>query len=342
MSHTLEELATYVGGKVTGDKACEITSVASLTSARSGQICFFTGGKHKAGLQQTAASAVVLSASHADSSPVACIIIDNPHLAFAKIAALLHPSRQVVPGIHATACIDDSALIDASASIGANCVIGANTRIAENVHIGAGCVIGDESAIGDNSYVYANVTIYGGVQVGVNAIIHSGAVLGSDGFGMANDNGRWEKVPQLGGVIIGDDVEVGANTTIDRGALDDTVIGNGVKLDNQIQIAHNVHIGDHTAIAACVGIAGSAVIGRYCTVAGAVVILGQLEIVDNVHITATSLVTRSIKHSGAYSSGTPLMENAKWHRNFVRFSQLDDMAKRLKRIEKQLAGKDGE
>jgi len=342
VSHTLEELATYVGGKVTGDNACEITSVASLTSARSGQICFYTGGKHKSSLQQTSASAVVLSEPHADLSPVDCIVVDNPHLAFARIAALLNPVRKAMPGIHVTACVDDSASIDPSATIDSGCVIGTNTRIGANVCIGAGCVIGDDCTFGDNSFVYANVTIYGGVSVGRDAIIHSGAVLGSDGFGMANDSGRWVKVPQLGGVVIGDDVEIGANTTIDRGALDDTVIGNGVKLDNQIQIAHNVHIGDHTAIAACVGIAGSTSIGRYCTIAGAVVILGQLEIVDNVHITATSLVTRSIKQSGAYSSGTPLMENAKWHRNFVRFGQLEDMAKRLKRIEKQLADKHSE
>ena len=339
MSHSLEELATYVGGKVIGDKACEIDSVASLTSARSGQICFYTGRKHKQALLQTSASAVILTTADTDDSPIDCIVVDNPHLAFARIASLLHVSSDTSPGIHKTACIEDSALIDPSVSIGAHCVIGSAVQIAANVQIGSGCVLGDGCVIGQNSHLYANVTIYNDVTIGQNAIIHSGAVVGSDGFGMANDNGSWVKVPQLGTVIIGNDVEIGANTTIDRGALDDTVIGNGVKLDNQIQIAHNVQIGDHTAIAGCVGIAGSTSIGRYCTIAGGVVVLGQLEITDNVHITATSTVTSSIGRSGAYSSGTPLMENARWHRSYVRFGQLDDMAKRLKQIEKQMAGK---
>jgi len=340
VSHTLEELAAYVGGEVIGDKACEIDSVASLISARSGQICFYTGSKHKQSLRQTSASAVIVSAADTERSPVDCIVVDNPHLAFARIASLLHKPSNVNQGIHKTVCIDDSAVIDPSVSIAAHCVIGAGTKIAAGTTIAAGCVLGDGCVIGENSCLYANVTIYNDVQVGRNAIIHSGVVAGSDGFGMANDSGSWVKVPQLGTVIIGDDVEIGANTTIDRGALDDTVIGNGVKLDNQIQIAHNVHIGDHTAIAGCVGIAGSTRIGRYCTIAGGVVVLGQLEITDNVHITATSTVTSSIQRSGAYSSGTPLMENARWHRSYVRFGQLDDMAKRLKQVEKQLADKD--
>jgi len=193
--------------------------------------------------------------------------------------------------------------------------------------------------IEEGSTLHANVTVTNKTVIGRNAVIHSGAVIGGDGFGFANDQGHWIKIPQLGKVVIGDDVEVGANTTIDRGALDDTVIGNGVKLDNQIQIAHNVRIGDHTAIAGCVGIAGSTTIGRYCTISGGVGIVGHIEIADNVHITAATVVTKSINKSGAYSSGTPLQENTKWHRNFVRFRQLDDMAKRLKRIEKQLNNK---
>ena len=338
MSHTLAELAGYVGGIVEGDETCVIESVASLTSAKHSQISFYTDGKHNYSLADTKADAVILSAQHVDLSPTNNIIVENPQLAFARIAEKLNPLEKL-SGIHKNASVDPDANIDSSAYIGAQSVVAAGAEIKAGVMIGASCTIGKDCIIGKDSLLHANVTLSDNTVIGQNALIHSGAVIGSDGFGFANDQGRWLKIPQLGKVVIGDDVEVGANTTIDRGALDDTVIGNGVKLDNQIQIAHNVKIGDHTAIAGCVGIAGSTVIGRYCTIAGGVGITGQLEIADNVHITATSLVTQSISQSGAYSSGTPLQENAKWQRNFVRFRQLDDMAKRLKRIEKQLDNK---
>ncbi len=335
MSHTLEELASDVGGRVEGDATCVIENVASLASAGPRQISFYTGGKHKTALANTQAGAVILCDKHLSATTNNCLVVSNPLLAFALIAAKLNPVESK-SGIHPDASVDETASIDASAYIGAQSVIGADVEIKAGVVIEPSCVVEQKCVIGENSFLHANVTLNHGTRIGKNTIIYSGAVIGGDGFGMANNEGRWIKIPQLGIVDIGDDVEVGANTTIDRGALDDTVIGNGVKLDNQIQIAHNVRIGDHTAIAGCVGIAGSVVIGRYCTIAGGVGITDQVQIADNVHITATSLVTQSITESGAYSSGTPLQENAKWQRNYVRFTQLDDIAKRLKRIETEL------
>lgn len=335
MSHTLAELAGCVGGIVEGDETCVIDNVASLTSAKRYQISFYTDGRHNQALADTKAGAVILAAQHVDFSPTNNIIVENPQLAFARIAEKLNPIEKI-SGIHKDASVDPDTSIDSSAYIGAQSVVEAGAEIKAGVMIGASCTIGKGCIIGEDSRLHANVTLRDKTVIGQNALIHSGAVIGSDGFGFANDHGHWLKIPQLGKVVIGDDVEIGANTTIDCGALDDTVIGNGVKLDNQIQIAHNVKIGDHTAIAGCVGIAGSTVIGRYCTIAGGVGIVGQIEIVDNVHITAATVVTHSIMSSGAYSSGTPMQENAKWQRNYVRFKQLDDMAKRLKRIEKQI------
>jgi len=335
VSHTLGELAEFVGGSVNGDKSCVIDNVASLVSATQNHISFYTGGKHSQSLTKTKAGAVIITAKDADLLSTNAIVVENPQLAFAVIAAKLNPT-EILSGIHSDASISPDACINHSAYVGAQSVIAAGVEVNANVHIGASCTIGKNCVIGEGSILHANVTLNDDTIIGCNTIIQSGAVIGGDGFGLANNEGRWVKIPQLGKVVIGDDVEIGANTTIDRGALDDTVIGNGVKLDNQIQIAHNVRIGEHTAIAGCVGIAGSTVIGSYCTIAGGVGITGQLEIADNVHITATSLVTQSIGQSGAYSSGTPLQENAKWQRNFVRFRQLDDMAKRLKQVEKKL------
>lgn len=337
MTYTLGELAAHVQGTLKGDADCEIDSVASLQSAVAGQLTFITSKEYSALLTNTSASAVVLSEDFIGECPVSAIVCNNPHLAFTKIAQLLNPIEDVLSSIHESAVIDDSASIDDSAFIGANCVIGPGVVIGSGVYVGPGCTIGSDSVIGDSCRLISNVTLCDHIIIGRRAIIHPGVVIGADGFGLSNDDGVWLKVPQLGKVTIGDDVEIGANTTIDRGALDDTVIGNGVKLDNQIQIAHNVQIGDHTAVAGCVGIAGSAHIGNSCTIGGGVGILGHLHIVDDVHVTAMSLVTKSITEPGVYSSGTPLQENREWHRNFVRYRQLDDMAKRLKHLEKQLA-----
>jgi len=338
VSHTLEELAGYVGGRVEGDATCVIENVASLESASSDHICFYKDNKYKNALLNTKAGAVILSEKHISLASSNLIVVENPLLAFALVSTKLNP-RPVMFGIHPDASVDPSAHIDSSAYIGALAVVSADAYIKAGVIIEASCVVGKNCVIGENSTLHANVTVNDATIIGKNAIIHSGVVIGGDGFGMANDHGQWVKIPQLGTVEIGDDVEVGVNTTIDRGALENTVIGNGVKLDNQIQIAHNVRIGDHTAIAGCVGIAGSTVIGRYCTIAGGVGITDQLQIVDNVHITAMSLVTKSITESGVYSSSTPIQENAKWQRNYIRLTQLDDMAKRLKRIEVEFNNK---
>lgn len=335
MALTLAEIADKVGAEFQGDPEKRLQGVASLQSARSGHVSLFTHTRYKQELQNTQAGVVVLKKEHSVLSPVACLIAENPHLVFARIATFLTSKVPPPAGINPDAVIDESANIDASASIAAKCVIGRNTQIGRNAVIGPACIIGHNCNIGDDFTCAANVTICDDVHIGDRTIIHPGVVIGSDGFGLANDDGVWIKVPQTGGVSIGNDVEIGANTTIDRGALDDTVIEDGVKLDNQIQVAHNVHIGAHTAIAGCAGIAGSTHIGRYCTLAGGVGLSGHVILADNVHITAMSLVTKSITEPGVYSSGTPLQENKKWHRNFVRFRQLDDMAKRLKKIEKK-------
>ena len=336
MAYTLGELAEHVQGTLKGDADCQVNSVASLEAATTGDISFITKKEFLSSLSTTSASAVILSEEFVDECPVTAIVSDNPHLAFTRIAQLLYPAIPVDEGIHSSAIVHESANIHNKVAIAANVVIGENVSISEGVHIGPGCVLEAGVKIGQASRLTANITICQGASIGERVIIHPGVVIGADGFGLSNDNGAWLKVPQIGSVIIGDDVEIGANTTIDRGALDNTVIGNGVKLDNQIQVAHNVIIGDNTAIAGCAGIAGSARIGSGCTIGGGVGILGHIDIVDDVHVTAMSFVTKSIDMPGIYSSGTPLQGNQEWRRNTVRYRQLDDMAKRLKRLEKKL------
>lgn len=336
MTQTLAELATRFGAGIQGDADCLIQGVASLKSAQSGQISFFYDKHYVDELALTKASAVILRPEHSELSPTACLVTDNPQLLFARVAELFQRQAGVEAGIHSDATVDPSAQIDPSAFIAARAVIDRDAKIGRNTVIGAGCVIGAGSVIGDDVRLVANVTICDNVRIGDRALIHPGVVIGSDGFGLVKDEDRWLKVPQLGSVVIADDVEIGANTTIDRGTLDNTIIEQGVKLDNQIQVAHNVHIGAHTAIAGCAGIAGSVRIGRYCTIAGGVGFSGHLEIADNVHITGMSLVTKSITEPGVYSSSMPTQESRKWNRNVTRFGQLDDMAKRLKKIEKKL------
>lgn len=333
---TLAELAIRFGADIEGDADCLIQGVASLKSARPGQISFFYDKHYADELALTTASAVILRPEHCELSPTSSLVTENPQLLFARIAELFQQQGGVTAGIHSDATVDDSARIDPSASIAARVVIGRDVMIGSNTVIGAGSVISDGSVIGDDVRLVANVTICDNVHIGDRVLLHPGVVIGSDGFGLVKDEGRWLKVPQLGSVVIGDDVEVGANTTIDRGTLDNTIIEQGVKLDNQIQVAHNVHIGAHTAIAGCAGIAGSVRIGRHCTIAGGVGFSGHLEIADNVHITGMSLVTKSITEAGVYSSSMPAQESRKWNRNVTRFAQLDDMAKRLKKIEKKL------
>ncbi len=332
----MAELAQYVGATVRGDAAQVIHGVATLQSAEPGQISFFSNSRYRKYLGATRATAVILSGDDADDCNTSALVVANPYVAFARIASLFAPPSVVTAAIHPNAVVDAAATIDASASIGPGVCVEAGAVIAAGARIGANCVIGRDVQVGVDSVLEAQVTVWHGTHIGKRALIHPGVVIGADGFGLANDNGVWIKVPQLGRVIIGDDVEIGANTTIDRGAIEDTVIEDGVKLDNLIQIGHNVHIGAHTAIAACTAVAGSTKIGKYCGIGGTVGIVGHLEIADRVQITGMSMVTQSITEPGTYSSGTPLEPNAHWRKNFVRFKHLDDMWRQLKQLEAEL------
>ena len=339
MKYTLDELAKHVSAEVKGDPSYVIEGVGTLHHADSLQITFLTNSAYRKELSATKAGAVILSADDADKCPVNAIISQNPYAAYAKIAALLSPSEIFQAGIDQASHIADDAVISRTASIAAGVVIESGVKVAGNVRIGPNCVLQKNVEIGENSVLTANVTIAYDCYIGKRNLIHPGVVIGADGFGQAMDKGQWIKVPQLGRVEIGDDVEIGANTTIDRGAIENTIIEDNVKLDNQIQVAHNVKIGAHTAIAGCTAIAGSTKIGKHCRIAGMVGIVGHLEIADNVTVTAKSLVTGSIKTSGVYSAGTPLEPTPQWRKNTVRFKQLDSMAKRLNQLEKQLSSK---
>jgi UDP-3-O-[3-hydroxymyristoyl] glucosamine N-acyltransferase len=336
VAYTLEQLAKKVGGKVVGDGACQIDSVATLQNAEAKQISFLTNSQYADQLPGTRASAVILTEDLIEKCPVNALVVNNAHAAYAKIAAILNPSSSPEVGHHHSALIAESSQVHERSFIGPHAVIGENCVIEEGVSIGAGSIIGDDCYIGKHTELLSNVTIVGKTRIGQRGLIHPGVVIGADGFGQAFDDGVWLKVPQLGGVRIGDDVEIGANTTIDCGAIEDTVIEEGVKLDNQIQVAHNVHIGAHTVIAAATAIAGSVTIGKHCMIGGAVAIAGHLTIADNVVITGMSMVTNSIDTPGSsYSSGMKAMPTRIWHRVHARLMKLDDLAKRLKNLEKK-------
>ena len=334
---TLGAIAEALGARLNGDADLTVTGIATLQSAEPGQITFLANASYARYLADTRASAVILNEAFADQCPTNVLVMENPYLGYARLSHWFDPAGRPAAGIHPSATVDPSASVAASASIAAGVVVEAEAVIGDGVVIGAGSFIGARSQVGDDSRLWANVTLYHDVRIGERCIVHSGAVLGADGFGFANDRGVWHKIAQIGGVRVGNDVEIGANTTIDRGALDDTVIGDGVKLDNQIQIAHNVQIGAHTAIAACVGIAGSTTIGEYCIFGGGSGVGGHLEIADRVHLTGMTMVTRSLNEPGVYSSGTGVESNRHWRKSVVRFRQLDDMARRLKELEKKLS-----
>ncbi|MCX7172520.1 MAG: UDP-3-O-(3-hydroxymyristoyl)glucosamine N-acyltransferase [Proteobacteria bacterium] len=332
----LDEIVAHLGGRLIGDTSGSIRQVATLERAGPDEISFLANPKYHGKLAATRAGAVILSAASADACPVPCIVSDEPYLYFARVAQWLNPVDSPVPGIHPTATVE-SAIPD-STSIGAGVCIGPEARIGQRSRIGPGCVIGKGVELGDDALLHANVTIYGGCHIGARAIIHSGAVIGADGFGFARaQDGAWLKIPQIGRVVIGDDVEIGANTTIDRGALDDTVIEDGVKLDNQIQVGHNVRIGAHSALAGCVGIAGSARLGCRCTVGGGAVILGHLNVADDVNIFAGTLVSKSIPKAGSYSGAVPFQDQAAWLKNFAHLRHLDSMADKIRALEAQSA-----
>ena len=333
---TLGELAVRFGCTLKGDPSHVVTRVATLEAAESDCVAFLANAKYKSYLTQTRAGVVILDAKSADECVVSALVTKNPYLIYARIASILHPLPVYPSGIHSSAVIDSSAKIDPTASVGAHVVVGAGSVIGARVMIAPGCVLGDGVNVGADSRLMANVSVCDGSYIGERCIINPNAVIGAEGFGFAPDLGQgWVKVPQIGRVRIGNDVEIGASTTIDRGALGDTVIEDGVKLDNQIQIAHNVHIGAHTAMAACVGVSGSTTIGRHCMIAGQVGIAGHLTICDNVVITGKSLVSASIRKPGIYSGSLHVEEANRFRRNAARFANLDELAKQVRHLQRQ-------
>ena len=340
MSTRLGDLVESLGGELIGDPEVVIAGIAPLDAAGASHITFLSNPRLRASAAATRAAALILPPKEhpaiRESYLGACILTDNPYAYYARAAQFFvaRDSHPPVPGVHVSAVVDPAARVAASAVIGPNVTIGAGAIIGEHCVIGAGCVIGQGASIGEHTVLHPNVSFLDACHIGARGVIQSGAVIGGDGFGFANDKGRWIKIPQTGGVRIGDDVEIGANTTIDRGALDDTVIGNGVKLDNQIQIAHNCVIGENTAMAGCVGVAGSAKIGRNCTFGGAAMVLGHLTIADNVHISSGSLVSRSITEPGQYTGFYPLAKNADWEKTAAVVRQLDTMRDRIRELEK--------
>ena len=337
-SYRLEDIATALGADLKGDPDVRVSGLATLQAASAGQISFLANPSYARYLRETRASAVIASPATAGDAPTNVLLLDNPYLGYARLSHWFDPASVPAPGVHPSAVIDPSARLAAGVSVGPHVVIDAEAELGEQVVVGAGTVIGARTVIGSQSVIRPRVTLSHDVVLGQRCHILSGAVIGSDGFGFANEKGVWHRIAQLGRVVLGNDVEVGANTTIDRGALDDTVIGNGVKLDNLIQIAHNVQIGDHSAMAAMVGIAGSTRIGRHCVFGGASGVAGHLNVADQVHLTGMTLVTGDIREPGVYSSGTSADTNRQWRKNAVRFRQLDALARRIKELEKKLEG----
>jgi len=334
INHTVAELAERFELTFKGDGARVIDGVGTLAAAGPSQLSFLSNSKYATQLTATSAGVVVLREENLADCLTSALIARDPYVAYAQIAALFERLPAAPPGIHPSAVIAPSARISDSASIGPCCVIEDGTVIEDGVILGAHCIVGEHCTVGAQSRLVARVTLVTRVTLGKRVLVHPGAVIGSDGFGLAFDRDHWIKLPQLGGVRIGDDCEIGANTTIDRGALDDTVLEEDVRLDNQIQIAHNVHVGAHTAMAGCAAVAGSAKIGRYCMIGGNAGVLGHLELADRVTITAKSLVTHSIREPGEYSSGVPLQDNRQWRKNAARFKHLDEYARRLATLEK--------
>ena len=340
---TLAEIASRLGGRVVGASDALIRQVGSLERAGPDQITFFSQLRHKSKLSATRAAAVILAEDAQDLTSIPRIVCENPYAYFARVSQLFNPIEPPEPLRHATAMVARGARIAVTARIEAGAVVDDGAFVGERVWVGAGCYLGQDCSIGDDSRLHPSVVVYGGCRIGARALIHSGAVIGADGFGIAQDAGRWIKIPQIGRVIIGDDVEIGANSTIDRGAIDDTVLEDGVKLDNQVQIGHNVRVGAHTAIAGCAGVAGSAEIGRHCTIGGGAVILGHLKLADRVNISAGTLISRSILEPGTYTGVFPFDVNAAWTRNAVWLRHLSELSDRVRELEKLLGrkGKNG-
>ncbi|CAI09549.1 UDP-3-O-[3-hydroxymyristoyl] glucosamine N-acyltransferase (FirA protein) (EC 2.3.1.-) [Aromatoleum aromaticum EbN1] len=332
----LDELVERLGGELLGDPATAVRRVATLEQAGEGDLAFLANPKYQSRLAACGASAVILAPAARDLTGLPRIVTADPYIYFARVAQLFNPPEAFVPGVHPAASV--ASPVPASVTIAAGASIDVDVELGEHVVIGPGCRIGRGARIGAGSRLNANVTIYHDCVLGRDCIVHAGAVIGADGFGFARErDGSWVKIPQVGRVVIGDDVEIGANTTIDRGALDDTVISGGVKLDNQIQIGHNVRIGAHTAIAGCVGIAGSTTIGARCMIGGQAGIIGHLEIVDDVVVSAGTLVTKSIRRPGVYTANLPVQGHAEWVKNFAHLRHLDALVDRIRALEERKA-----
>jgi UDP-3-O-[3-hydroxymyristoyl] glucosamine N-acyltransferase len=336
--YRLAQIVERFGGEILGNPLTPIAQIATLENAGPQHIGFLANRKYRRQLSGSAAGAVIVSRADSALTERPRIVCDDPYLYFARVSTLFNPPKKPLPGIHKSAVVERGTRVPASASIGAGAYIGTGVKLGKDVVIGPGCHIGAAAEVGAASLLHARVTVYPGCVLGARAIVHSGAVIGADGFGIAQDGDRWLKIPQTGRVIIGDDVEIGANTCIDRGALDDTIIEDGVKLDNLIQIGHNVHIGAHTAIAGCAGVSGSSRIGRRCLIGGGAVIAGHLTIADRVTIYAASLVTKSIKKPGSYG-GHPADESRVWARNTALLRNLDSMRDKLRHLELQISSR---
>ncbi|MBS3805383.1 MAG: UDP-3-O-(3-hydroxymyristoyl)glucosamine N-acyltransferase [Oleiphilaceae bacterium] len=335
----LRELAERVGAKIQGDGDANIIGVAKLESAGPDQLAFCASDRFRSALEATRAGAVIVKEEHAGVCPASALIVNDPYYAYAEIANLLHPRVRAEPGVHPSAVIADDAMLAEGVSVGPAAVIGEGARLGKNSEVGSGVYIGAGAVIGDDCWLAPGVYIGHNCTVGSRVMLHAGVVIGSDGFGFAPGPEGWRKVPQLGAVVLGDDVDIGANSTIDRGAIEDTIIGNGVKLDNLIQIAHNVTIGINTVMAGCTVVAGSTSIGKNCVIGGQSAITGHIDICDGVTVMGMTGVTNSIREAGVYASPIPAHPAKSWRRNVVRFMQLDDMAKRLKNLEQKLTGK---
>ncbi len=328
----LADIAAQLGGDVLGDEQTEIRRIATLASAGTGDIAFLSNRKYRNQLQMTKAAAVIVAAPFADDFAGPRIVTGDPYAYYARVASLLNPDRTGFSGVHPS--VASGSPLPVSAAVGPHVSIGRGVALGEDVVIHAGCVIGDDVNIGDGSLLYPNVTVYQGCRIGKRAILHSGAVIGADGFGFAPEGRQWVKIPQVGGVTIGDDVEIGANTTVDRGALDDTVIGDGCKIDNLVQVAHNCNIGPYSVLAGCTGIAGSVTLGEHCIVGGAGMISGHVTLAPGTTISGGSLVMKSITQPGLYTSVFPLDTHDEWVRNAAHIRRLSRLAQRVSNIEK--------
>jgi UDP-3-O-[3-hydroxymyristoyl] glucosamine N-acyltransferase len=336
-NYALSEIVAVLGGRVIGDNATIIYRVSSLQNAKSGDVCFINDAKYQKSLANSLCSAVVLREKDAELTSLPRIIVDNPYAYFAKLSAYLNPPTETTLGVAPSAVVDPTAKVPKSCSIAPLAYLGANVALGEHVIIGSGCIIENDVTIADYTRLEPHVTVKHHCIIGQNCHIFSGAVIGSDGFGYAEEAGEWLKIPQVGRVIIQNNVDIGANTTIDRGTLDDTIIEEGVKLDNLIQIGHNCIIGAHTVIAGCTGIAGSAKVGKHCKIGGAAMILGHLEIADNVTITAGSMIMRSLATADTYTALMPFQTHKAWLNTAAKIRHLDEMSDKIKQLENAIA-----